>query len=129
MQKIQVMLKPIKNKEQYNIYLARAYELMQSELNPDSKESDELEIISIIIEAYEKENFPIESPNPIEAISFRLDQLGLSNNDLSKIIGSKSRTSEILNGKRKLSIRMIRKINEKLGISAQTLIKDYDLIK
>jgi HTH-type transcriptional regulator/antitoxin HigA len=123
------MLKPIKNKEQYNIYLARAYELMQSELNPDSKESDELEIISIIIEAYEKENFPIESPNPIEAISFRLDQLGLSNNDLSKIIGSKSRTSEILNGKRKLSIRMIRKINEKLGISAQTLIKDYDLIK
>jgi HTH-type transcriptional regulator/antitoxin HigA len=128
-QKIQVMLKPIKNKEQYNIYLARAYELMQSELNPDSKESDELEIISIIIEAYEKENFPIESPNPIEAISFRLDQLGLSNNDLSKIIGSKSRTSEILNGKRKLSIRMIRKINEKLGISAQTLIKDYDLIK
>ncbi len=122
------MLKPIKNKEEHSKYLARAYDLMQIELSPNSKESDELEVISILIEAYEKEKFPIEAPNPIEAILFRIEQLGMTNSELSKILGSRSRTSEILNGKRKLSIGMIRKLNEQLGISAQTLIKDYELV-
>ena len=122
------MLRPIKSKEEHSIYLSRAYELMQLDLSPNSKESDELEVISILIEAYEKENFPIESPNPIEAILFRIEQLGMSSSELNKLLGSRSRTSEILNGKRKLSIGMIRILNQKLGISAQTLIKDYELI-
>jgi len=122
------MLKPIKKKEDHDNYLARAYDLIQMDIKPDSKESDELEVISILIEAYEKENFPIEAPNPIEAILFRLEQLGMTNSELSKLLGSRSRTSEILNGKRKLSIGMIRKLNEELGISAETLIKDYELI-
>lgn len=121
------MLRPIKSKEEHSIYLSRAYELMQLALKPNSKESDELEVISILIEAYENENFPIESPNPIEAILFRIEQLGMSSSELNKILGSKSRTSEILNGKRKLSIGMIRKLHEKLGIPAQILIKDYEL--
>lgn len=121
------MLRPIKSKEEHSIYLSRAYELMQLDLSPNSKESDELEVISILIEAYEKENFPIESPNPIEAILFRIEQLGMSSSELNKILGSRSRTSEILNGKRKLSIGMIRKLHEKLGIPAQILIKDYEL--
>jgi len=121
------MLRPIKSKEEHSIYLSRAYELMQLDLSPNSIESDELEVISILIEAYEKENFPIESPNPIEAILFRIEQLGMSSSELNKILGSKSRTSEILNGKRKLSIGMIRKLHEKLGIPAQILIKDYEL--
>lgn len=122
------MLKPIKNKKEHKKYLSRAYDLMQLELRPNSKESDELEVISILIEAYEKENFPIESPNPIEAILFRMEQLGMTSNDLTQLLGSRSRTSEILKGKRKLSIAMIRKLNEQLGIPAQVLIKDYDLI-
>jgi len=122
------MLKPIKKKEDHDKYLARAYDLIQMDIKPDSKESDELEVISILIEAYEKENFPIEAPNPIQAILFRLEQLGMTNSELSKLLGSRSRTSEILNGKRKLSIGMIRKLNEELGISAETLIKDYELI-
>ncbi|MFZ1579756.1 MAG: helix-turn-helix domain-containing protein [Saprospiraceae bacterium] len=121
------MLRPIKSKEEHSIYLSRAYELMQLDLSPNSIESDELEVISILIEAYEKENFPIESPNPIEAILFRIEQLGMSSSELNKILGSRSRTSEILNGKRKLSIGMIRKLHEKLGIPAQILIKDYEL--
>ncbi|MBK8826658.1 MAG: helix-turn-helix domain-containing protein [Saprospiraceae bacterium] len=121
------MLRPIKSKEEHSIYLSRAYELMQLDLSPNSKESDELEVISILIEAYEKENFPIESPNPIEAILFRIEQLGMSSSELNKLLGSRSRTSEILNGKRKLSIGMIRKLHEKLGIPAQILIKDYEL--
>ena len=96
------MLKPIKSKEEHSTFLARAYNLMQLELVPNSKEADELEVISILIEAFEKENFPIEAPNPIEAILFRLDQLGMTSSDLSKLLGSRSRTSEILKGKRKL---------------------------
>ena len=122
------MLKPIKTNKEHDTYLARAYELIQMDLKPNSKESDELEVISILIEAYEKSKFPIEAPNPIDAILFRLDQLGMSKSELSKLLGSRSRASEILKGKRKLSIGMIRKLNEKLGISAEILIKDYEMV-
>ena len=122
------MLKPIKNNREHDNYLSRAYALMQQEIEPNSKESDELEVISILIEVYEKANFPIEAPNPIEAILFRLEQLGMNRSELSQLLGSRSRASEILKGKRKLSIGMIRKLNEKLGISAQTLIQDYELV-
>ncbi len=119
------MLKPIKNTEQYEEYLDRAYQLMQLELEPNSEKSDELEVLSILIENYEKTEFPIEPPHPIEAILFRLDQLGMKKSELNKILGSRSRTSEILSGKRKLSLTMIRKLNEKLKIPAEILIKDY----
>jgi HTH-type transcriptional regulator/antitoxin HigA len=123
------MLKPIKTNKEHEDYLARAYELMQMDLEPNSKESDELEVISILIEAYEKEHYPIDPPNPIDAILFRIDQLGMKKSELKKYFGSRSRVSEILNGKRKLSLSMIRKINAELGISAQTLIRDYDPVK
>ena len=95
------MLKPIKTSKQHDKYLARAYELMQLDIKPNTKESDELEVLSILIEAYEKTNYPIEAPSPIEAILFRLDQLGMSKSELSKLLGSRSRASEILKGKRK----------------------------
>jgi HTH-type transcriptional regulator/antitoxin HigA len=121
------MLKPIKSKEEHEKYLERAYELMQLDLAPNSIESDELEVLSILIEAYEKSNFPIEAPHPIEAILFRLDQMGMKKSELSKLLGSRSRASEILKGKRKLSIGMIRKLNDQLGISAEVLIQDYEV--
>ncbi len=111
----------------HETYLARAYELMQMDLKPNTQESDELEVLSILIEAYEKSTYPIEAPNPIDAILFRLDQLGMSKSELGKVLGSRSRASEILKGKRKLSIAMIRKLNEQLDISAQTLIQDYQV--
>lgn len=123
------MLKPIKTNKEHEDYLARAYELMQMDLEPNTIESDELEVLSILIEAYEKEHYPIEPPNPIDAILFRIDQLGMKKSELKKYFGSRSRVSEILNGKRKLSLSMIRKINAELGISAQTLIKEYDPVK
>lgn len=122
------MLKPIKTTKQHDKYLARAYDLMQMDLEPNSQESDELEVLSILIEAYEKSKYPIEPPNPIDAILFRLDQLGMSKSELSKLLGSRSRASEILKGKRKLSITMIRKLNRELGISAQTLIQEYEIV-
>lgn len=105
--------------------MERAYDLMQVDLVPESKESDELEVLSILIKEYENEHFPISKPHPIEAIKFRLDQMGISESELSEILGARSRKSEILSGKRKLSLRMIRKLNDKLKIPAEVLIREY----
>lgn len=121
------MLRVIKSNQEHEEYLERAYDLMQQDLKVDSKESDELELLSILIEDYEKKIYSIESPNPIEAIKFRLDQLGLKRSELQRILGSRSRASEALSGKRKLSLRMIRKLREDLGIPADILIQDYEL--
>lgn len=119
------MTKPIKNNQQYQDALERAYELMQLELPEDSAFSDELEVLSILIKEYELEHFPIPSPHPLEAIRFRMEQLNLTESELSTILGARSRKSEILSGKRKLSLGMIRKLYEKLKIPAEVLIKEY----
>ncbi len=119
------MLRPIKNEQQYEEMLKRVYELMQKDIQPDSKDSDELEILSILVKEYENEIHPISKPNPLEAIKFRLDQMNLSESELTKILGARSRKSEILSGKRKLSLAMIRKLNDKLNIPAEVLIQEY----
>lgn len=119
------MLKPIKNKEDYEKALDRAYELMQLDLTLGSEASDELEVLSLLIKEYEHENYPIPKPHPIEAIKFRLEQSGISESELSKILGARSRKSEILSGKRKLSLTMIRKLHATLNIPASVLIQDY----
>lgn len=119
------MLRPIKNEQQYEDALERIYRLMQNDVKIDSKESDELEILSMLVEKYEKEHYPIPAPNPIEAIKFRLEQMNMSESDLSDILGARSRKSEILSGKRKLSLSMIRKLTEKLNIPAEVLIQAY----
>ena len=119
------MLKPIKNKKTYEASLARVYDLLQKNLKPNSSEADELEILSILIKEYENVNYPVPKPNPIEAIKFRLEQLGLNESELSGVFGYRSRKSEILSGKRKLSLAMIRKLNELLHIPAEVLIQAY----
>ncbi len=119
------MLKPIKNNQQYEDALARSYQLMQKNLLPDSKESDELEILSILVKEYENEQYPVPKPNPLDAIKFWLDQMNMSEAELSDILGYRSRKSEILSGKRKLSLAMIRKLTEKLNIPAEVLIQAY----
>ena len=119
------MLKPIKNKKQYSDALKRAYHLLQMEVRPDSKESDELEILSILIKEYENKHYPVPKPNPLEAIKFRLEQMNMSEAELSEILGYRSRKSEILSGKRKLNLTMIRKLVEKLNIPAEVLIQAY----
>ena len=86
---------------------------------------DELEVLSILIEKYEDEHFPIGLPDPIEAIKFRMEQLGYNQVDLAKVVGLKSRASEILNRKRKLSIDMIRQLHDKLHIPTDVLIQPY----
>lgn len=118
------MLKPIKTEEQYEGYLERIYALMQKNLKEDSKESDELEILSILVKNYEVEHYPIEKPNPIEAIRFRIDQLGVGETYLTRLLG-RSRKSEILTGKRKLNLSQIRKLSQELHISADVLVQEY----
>lgn len=116
-------LKPIKTEQDYNQALDRLEIIFDAV--PGTAEGDELEILGILLEKYEAENFPVELPDPIEAIKFRMEQLDYSQNDLAEVIGLKSRASEILNRKRKLSLEMIRKINEKLHIPSEVLIQAY----
>lgn len=119
------MIKPFKNEKQYDAALNRAYYLIQRDLKPDSELSDELEILSILIKEYENKYYPMEKPHPLEAIKFRLEQMNISESQLSEIFGEGSRQSEILSGKKKLSLTMIRKLNEVLQIPAEVLIKAY----
>ena len=116
-------IKPIKSEKDYENALKRLDELWDSE--EGTPEDDEFEILFTLVEAYEKKHYPIGKPDPIEAIKFRLDQMGLTEKDLSKILGSRSRKHDILSGKRKLSLKMIRKLHEQLNIPAEILIAAF----
>ena len=119
------MLKPIRSKKEYKFALNRIYDLMQKDLKINSDEYNELDLLSILVENYESKSFPIDLPDPIEAIKFRLEQLNMEPSALISILGSKSRASEILNRKRKLSLSMIRILHNKLKIPASSLISDF----
>lgn len=119
------MLKPIKSEMDYEIALERIFNLMQNELKIGSAEADELEVLSILVEAYENKNHALPSPNPLEAIKFRMDQSGIGTAEITKILGGRSRKSEIFSGKRKLSISMIRSLHKQLNIPAESLINEY----
>jgi len=119
------LIRPIKNEQQYEDALARIYALMQKDLKKGSAQSDELELLALVVKEYENEHYPIPKPNPIEAIKFRIEQMGISEAQLSDILGYRSRKSEILSGKRKLSLPMIRKLHERLSIPAAVLIQSY----
>ena len=119
------MLKPIKTEEEYDNALAHVYELMQTDIIEGSLISDELEILSLLIKEYELVHYPVSYPNPIEAIKFRMEQMNLSENELSTLLGTRPRKSEVLSGKRKLSLSMIRKLTDVLHIPANVLIQAY----
>jgi len=116
-------IKPIKTEKDYEKALERLEYIFDAETG--TKEGDELEVLSILIENFENEHYTIELPDPIEAIKFRMEQLGYNQKDLAEIIGLKSRASEILNRKRKLSLEMIRLLNKKMHISTSVLIQAY----
>ena len=113
-------LRPIKNDTDYHQALERLEIIFDAKKG--TTEGDELEILGILIDQYENEHFPIDLPDPIEAIKFRMEQLGYTQSDLAKVVGLKSRASEILNKKRKLSLDMIRQLHEKLHIPTDVLI-------
>ena len=116
-------IKPIHTKKDYNAALTRIDEIFDAK--PGTAKGDELEILSLLVENYEDEHFPIDLPDPIEALRFRMEQLGLKQKDLVKTIGFKGRVSDILNKKRKLSLPMIRRISSSLNIPTSVLVKEY----
>jgi HTH-type transcriptional regulator/antitoxin HigA len=116
-------VKLIKTKKEYQQAMERLEMLFDAKKG--TEEGDELEVLSILIEKYENEHFPIDLPDPIEAIKFRMEQLGYNQGDLAKVVGLKSRASEILNKKRKLSLDMIRELHKKLHIPTDVLIQPY----
>jgi HTH-type transcriptional regulator / antitoxin HigA len=97
------------------------------EATPETPESDEADILALLVDDFEKKHYPIEAPDPIEAIKIRMQELQLKQIDLVNEIGGKSRVSEILNRKRKLTVEMIRKLTNKLNLSAELLIVDYQI--
>lgn len=117
--------KIIRTEEAYEGALAFVESLMDAK--PGSRQEEELELWSLLIEQYEKEQYPIEDPDPIEAIRFRMDQLGLRRKDLEPFIGPKSKVSEVLNRKRPLSLPMIRSLHRCLGIPAAVLVGEVTL--
>lgn len=116
-------IKALKIEEDYTQALKRLEQIFHAPI--ESPEGDEAEVLSILIEKYEDEHYPIDAPDPIEAIKFRMEQTGMTRQELADIIGYKSRVSEILSRKRKLSLRMIRNLHEKLKIPYESLLTDY----
>ena len=116
-------IKAIKTEDDYNQALKRLEGIFHAPT--DTEEGDEAEILSILIERYEDEHYPIDAPDPIEAIKFRMEQMDMSKKDLAQVIGYKSRVSELFSRKRKLNLKMIRNLHDKLKIPYESLIADY----
>jgi len=118
-------IKPIKTEKDYENSLERLELIFDA--NPNSKEGDEAEILSMLIDNYENKHYPIGPPDPIEAIKIRMEEMNLKQKDLVGVIGGKSRVSEILNKKKKLTVEMIRALEKILHISASVLVTNYKL--
>ena len=116
-------IKPIKTKKDYEEALARLEVIFDAKKG--TQDGDELELLGMLVDNYENEKFPIGFPDPVEAIKFRMEQLGYTQTDLANVVGLKSRASEILSRKRKLSLEMIRQIHERLNIPTEVLIQAY----
>ncbi len=117
--------KILKSEQEYDIACARVYSLINSTkelIDPNSLKGEEIELLSLLIEKYERENYPIQPPNPIEAIKFRMEQMNIKQVDIAPLFGGKTRVSEVLNGKRPLTLKMITLLNRFLGIPLESLI-------
>jgi HTH-type transcriptional regulator/antitoxin HigA len=114
-------LKPIRTEADYEAALAEVERLWGSKLG--TPKGDRLDVLATLIDAYESEHFPMDPPDPVEAIRFRMESQGLTRKDLEGIIGTRTRIAEVLGRKRGLSIEMIRRLHAKLGIPAEVLIK------
>jgi HTH-type transcriptional regulator/antitoxin HigA len=114
-------LKPVRSKADYNRALAEIERLWGARIG--TPKGDRLDVLATLVDGYEAQHYPIDPPNPIEAIRFRMEQQNLTRRDLEPLIGSRTRVAEVLNRKRNLSITMIRRLHEKLGIPADVLIR------
>lgn len=124
--------KILKTEQEYNEACERIYNLINSSENaiePDSPEGEELELLSLLVENYEQEHHQMEAPDPIEAIKFRMEQMNLKQVDIAPLFGGKTRVSEVLNGKRTLTLKMIILLNRYLGIPLESLVSGNKEIK
>lgn len=118
-----MLVKKIKSKKDYETALQRFENIFQAKAG--SIESDEADVLALLIKDYEERHYVIEAPDPIEAIRYRMEQKGLSNKDLANILGFKSRVTDIFKKNRKLNLAMIRKLHDALQIPLQSLVKEY----
>src|SRR5690348_16372323 len=114
-------IRPIRSERDYEHALAEVEELWGAKAG--TPKGDRLDILATLIEAYETEHYPMDPPDPIEAIKFRMEQQGLTRKDLEEILGTRTRVAEVLNRRRNLSIEMIRRLHKTLGIAAEVLIR------
>jgi HTH-type transcriptional regulator / antitoxin HigA len=125
-------IKVIKTETDYNSAVERIYSLINSEEEPikaGTAKGDELELLAILVERYEQENFPVSAPDPIEAIRFRMEQMALKQKDIAPLFGGETRASEVLNGKRDLTLKMITMLNRYLDIPFESLMRGNKKIK
>ncbi|HEY3371646.1 MAG TPA: helix-turn-helix domain-containing protein [Prolixibacteraceae bacterium] len=120
-------IRPIKTENDYRDALKRLAEVFDAPIG--TMESDEADILGLMVDEYEKKHYPIDAPDPIEAIKIRMEEMHLKQVDLIDAIGGKSRVSEVLNRKRKLTVEMIRNLAKRLNLSPALLITDYQLIR
>ena len=120
-------IKPIRTELDYRITLQRLELIFDAEIG--TPDSDEADILGLMVDEYEKKHYPIDAPDPIEAIKIRMEEMQLKQLDLVDAIGGKSRVSEILSRKRKLTVEMIRNLTQKLNLSPELLISDYQLVR
>lgn len=118
-------IRTIKTEQDYELALKRLEQIFEA--SPNSEEGDEADIWAMLIDNYEKIHYPIEAPDPIEAIKIRMEEMNLKQKDLVGVIGGKSRVSEVLNKKKKLTVEMIRELEKMLDISASVLVNPYSL--
>lgn len=122
----------IKTEQEYNKACERIYHLINSSsehIEPNNPKGEEMELLSLLVEKYEQEHFRMEAPNPIEAIKFRMEQMNLKQTDIAPLFGGKTRVSEVLNGKRALTLKMISLLNRYLGIPLESLISNNEAIE
>jgi len=120
-------IQPIKTESDYQLGLKRLEVIFDSAAG--TSESDEADLLGLMIDEYEKKHYPVDAPDPIEAIKIRMEEMKLRQTDLADVLGGKSRVSEILNRKRKLTLEMIRKLTVRLNLSPELLIADYQLTR
>jgi len=117
-------IRPIKTEADYQAALLRVDALMQAQ--PNTPEGDDLDILTTLIAAYEEQHYPILPPDPVEALIYWMETRDLTRRDLERLIGSRARVAEILNRRRRLSLEMIRRLHNELGIPAEILIQPYN---
>ncbi|HHU34713.1 MAG TPA: transcriptional regulator [Bacteroidetes bacterium] len=118
-------IRPIKTEADYRLALKRLEEIFDAPIG--TSDSDEADILGLLVDEYEKKHYHIDTPDPIEAIKIRMEELQLKQVDLIEVFGSKSRASEVLNRKRKLTLEMIRNLTKRMNLSPNLLISDYQL--